>query len=258
MVTRVHVERKEGTLSKPSRVAVIGLDCASPRLVFDTWLDELPHLRSLVRSGIWGRLRSVDPPITVPAWSCMTSGKDPGRLGVYGFRNRKDYTYDGLSFANALSIKEDRVWDIAGRAGKHVIVLAVPQTYPPPSPETGRTAPATVPEMAATSAPPAGAENGATRPFDRILAEVKIFFAVHRAEGTHGGGVHLEMTGQNVAECTGGARMITDADFKDRYHTVCDPRLNAEQSIDLAFLLADLLKAERTAKAQPLPAAAGL
>ncbi len=97
-----------------------------------------------------------------------------------------------------------------------------------------------------------------TRPFERILSEVKTFFAVHRAEGTHGGGVHLEMTGQPVAECTGGARMITDADFKDRYHTVCDPRLNAEQSIDLAFLLADLLKAERTAKARPLPAAAGL
>src|SRR6201993_3285039 len=97
-----------------------------------------------------------------------------------------------------------------------------------------------------------------TRPFDRILSEVKTFFAVHRAEGTHGGGVHMEMTGQNVAECTGGARMITDADFKDRYHTVCDPRLNAEQSIDLAFLLADLLKAERTARARPLPAAAGL
>jgi len=118
-------------LTKPSRVAVIGLDCASPRLIFDTWLDELPHLRSLVHSGTWGKLRSVDPPITVPAWSCMTSGRDPGRLGVYGFRNRKDYTYDGLSFANSLSIKEDRVWDIAGRAGKHVIVLAVPQTYPP-------------------------------------------------------------------------------------------------------------------------------
>src|SRR5512133_860639 len=97
-----------------------------------------------------------------------------------------------------------------------------------------------------------------TRPFDRILSEVKTFFAVHRAEGTHGGGVHLEMTGQNVAECTGGARMITDADFKDRYHTVCDPPLNAEQPIDLASLLAHLLKAERTARARPLPAAAGL
>ena len=97
-----------------------------------------------------------------------------------------------------------------------------------------------------------------TRPFDQILQEVKTFFAVHAAEGTYAGGVHLEMTGQNVTECTGGARAITDADLNDRYHTVCDPRLNAEQSIDLAFLLADLLKAERTAKARPLPAAAGL
>ena len=97
-----------------------------------------------------------------------------------------------------------------------------------------------------------------TRPFDLILKEVKSFFSIHAAEGTHAGGVHLEMTGQNVAECTGGARMITDADFKDRYHTVCDPRLNAEQSIDLAFLLADLLKAERNARLRPLPAAAGL
>ena len=66
------------------------------------------------------------------------------------------------------------------------------------------------------------------------------------------------MTGQNVAECTGGARMITDADFKDRYHTVCDPRLNAEQSIDLAFLLADLLKAERTARAAAAAGRRGL
>ena len=79
-----------------------------------------------------------------------------------------------------------------------------------------------------------------------------------RAEGTHAGGVHLEMTGQNVTECTGGARAITDADLNDRYHTVCDPRLNAEQAIELAFLLAELLKKERAAKARPLPAAAGL
>jgi 3-deoxy-7-phosphoheptulonate synthase len=70
--------------------------------------------------------------------------------------------------------------------------------------------------------------------------------------------VHLEMTGKDVTECTGGARAITDAELNDRYHTYCDPRLNAEQSIDLAFLLAELLKAERTARHKPLPAAAGL
>jgi 3-deoxy-7-phosphoheptulonate synthase len=97
-----------------------------------------------------------------------------------------------------------------------------------------------------------------TRPFDRILQEVKSFFAVHAAEGTYAGGVHLEMTGKNVTECTGGARAISDQDLNDRYHTFCDPRLNAEQSIELAFLLADLLKKERAGKAKPLPAVAGL
>jgi 3-deoxy-7-phosphoheptulonate synthase len=97
-----------------------------------------------------------------------------------------------------------------------------------------------------------------TRPFDRILNEVKEFFAVHAAEGTYAGGVHLEMTGQNVTECTGGARSISDSDLNDRYHTFCDPRLNAEQSIDMAFLVAELLKKERAAKAQPMPQVAGL
>ncbi|MFL4976317.1 MAG: class II 3-deoxy-7-phosphoheptulonate synthase [Microvirga sp.] len=97
-----------------------------------------------------------------------------------------------------------------------------------------------------------------TRPFDRILSEVKSFFAIHAAEGTHAGGVHLEMTGQDVTECLGGARAITDEDLNDRYHTVCDPRLNAEQSIDMAFLVAELLKQERAGKVRPMPAAAGL
>ncbi|WP_420133756.1 class II 3-deoxy-7-phosphoheptulonate synthase [Rhodopseudomonas sp.] len=97
-----------------------------------------------------------------------------------------------------------------------------------------------------------------TRPFDRILSEVRSFFAVHAAEGTHAGGVHLEMTGQNVTECLGGARAITDEDLNNRYHTACDPRLNAEQSIDMAFLIADQLKQGRAGKATPLPVAAGL
>jgi len=91
-----------------------------------------------------------------------------------------------------------------------------------------------------------------TRPFERILAEVKGFFAVHRAEGTHAGGIHAEMTGQNVTECTGGAVAITDEGLADRYHTHCDPRLNAGQSLELAFLLAEQLKeeiAEREARA---------
>ncbi|MEZ5713162.1 MAG: 3-deoxy-7-phosphoheptulonate synthase class II [Sphingobium sp.] len=83
-----------------------------------------------------------------------------------------------------------------------------------------------------------------TRPFERILAEVRGFFAVHRAEGSFGGGIHCEMTGQNVTECTGGAIAITDEGLADRYHTHCDPRLNAAQSLELAFLLAEMLNDE--------------
>ena len=84
-----------------------------------------------------------------------------------------------------------------------------------------------------------------TRPFDRILSEVKNVFAVHRAEGTYAGGIHIEMTGQNVTECTGGAIAITDEGLAARYHTHCDPRLNASQALELAFLLADALKDAR-------------
>jgi len=89
-----------------------------------------------------------------------------------------------------------------------------------------------------------------TRPFERILDEVKGFFEVHRAEGTHAGGIHIEMTGQDVTECTGGAIAITDEVLADRYHTHCDPRLNAAQSIELAFLMADMLNLEATERQQ--------
>jgi 3-deoxy-7-phosphoheptulonate synthase len=87
-----------------------------------------------------------------------------------------------------------------------------------------------------------------TRPTERIAQEVRNFFAICRAEGVYAGGVHLEMTGKNVTECTGGARAISEADLHDRYHTYCDPRLNAEQSIEMAFMVADLLKAQRLAQ----------
>jgi 3-deoxy-7-phosphoheptulonate synthase len=87
-----------------------------------------------------------------------------------------------------------------------------------------------------------------TRPTERIAHEVRNFFAICRAEGVYAGGIHLEMTGKNVTECTGGARAISEADLHDRYHTYCDPRLNAEQSIEMAFIIADLLKAQRLAQ----------
>jgi 3-deoxy-7-phosphoheptulonate synthase len=89
------------------------------------------------------------------------------------------------------------------------------------------------------------ASNGyKTRPFERILAEVRGFFAAHRVEGTFAGGIHIEMTGQNVTECTGGAVDVTELSLGDRYHTHCDPRLNAGQSLELAFLLAEMLNQE--------------
>jgi 3-deoxy-7-phosphoheptulonate synthase len=87
-----------------------------------------------------------------------------------------------------------------------------------------------------------------TRPFERILSEVVDFFAVHRAECTYAGGVHIEMTGNNVTECTGGAHAISADELSDRYHTHCDPRLNADQALELAFLVAELLKRERSAR----------
>jgi 3-deoxy-7-phosphoheptulonate synthase len=85
-----------------------------------------------------------------------------------------------------------------------------------------------------------------TRHFDRILQEVRTFFAVHEGEGTYAGGVHFEMTGQDVTECIGGAQAITEANLGVRYNTHCDPRLNASQALELAFLLAEILKEGRS------------
>jgi predicted AlkP superfamily phosphohydrolase/phosphomutase len=112
------------------RVLVIGLDCAAPQLVFDRWLPDLPNLRKLAERGLYGVLRSCDPPITVPAWSSMTSSRSPGSLGFYGFRNRSDYSYDALTFADSRSVRVPRVWDILSVRGRDVVVLGVPQTYP--------------------------------------------------------------------------------------------------------------------------------
>jgi 3-deoxy-7-phosphoheptulonate synthase len=95
-----------------------------------------------------------------------------------------------------------------------------------------------------------------TRPYDLIVKEISSFFAVHQAEGTHAGGLHLEMTGKDVTECTGGAKALTDADLNDRYHTFCDPRLNADQALEIAFMTSELIKRERQARGVPYPAAA--
>lgn len=112
------------------KAVVIGLDCAEPSLVFDRWRDDLPHLRSLMNSGCYGNLESCMPPITVPAWSCMATGRDPGTLGVYGFRNRADHSYENLRIATNLEVHEPRVWERLTVAGRDSIIVGVPQTFP--------------------------------------------------------------------------------------------------------------------------------
>ncbi len=112
------------------RVAVIGLDCAEPSLVFDQWAELLPNLTALRKRGAFGNLTSCMPPITVPAWSCMAASKDPGTLGIYGFRNRRDHSYDGLSIAMSMQVKEPRIWDLLTAAGEPSIIVGVPGTFP--------------------------------------------------------------------------------------------------------------------------------
>jgi predicted AlkP superfamily phosphohydrolase/phosphomutase len=113
------------------KVMVIGLDCAPPEHVFDEYSGDIPNLTKLKENGLWGPLESIVPPITVPAWMCMMTSKDPGTLGIYGFRNRKDHTYEGLAFATSWAIKEPTVWDILSEHGKDSIVMSVPPSYPP-------------------------------------------------------------------------------------------------------------------------------
>ena len=113
-----------------SRALVIGLDCAPPQLVFERWREELPTLHSLMERGRYGVLRSCDPPITVPAWACMTSSRSPGALGIYGFRNRRDHSYEGLTIADSRSVSAPRVWDVLSARGRSAIVIGVPPSYP--------------------------------------------------------------------------------------------------------------------------------
>ena len=112
------------------RVLIIGWDCAAPELVFDAFKDDMPNTRRLMEEGIYGELESTIPPITVPAWMCMMTSRDPGELGVYGFRNRKDYSYDAMTIANSHVVKVPTLWDLLGKAKKKSVVLGVPLTYP--------------------------------------------------------------------------------------------------------------------------------
>ncbi|MFC1598236.1 alkaline phosphatase family protein [Patescibacteria group bacterium] len=115
-----------------TKVIVIGLDCATPQLMFDKYKEDLPNIAKFMEQGTWGPLKSTIPPITVPAWAAMTTSKTAGDLGVYGFRSRKPGSdYNDMDIAHARLIKEKRVWEYLGDAGKKVGLLGVPQTYPP-------------------------------------------------------------------------------------------------------------------------------
>ena len=111
------------------KICILGLDCAAPEILFGD--SRLHNLRKLMGRGVWGRLESVIPPITVPAWMCMSTSQDPGSLGVYGFRNRTNYTYAGLGITNSASIKQPAMWDFLGEQEKRSIVVGVPPGYPP-------------------------------------------------------------------------------------------------------------------------------
>jgi len=106
----------------------MGLDCAAPELLLG---EDLPNIRRLMAGGIYGSLESVVPPITVPAWMCMATSQDPGSLGVYGFRNRVDHSYDGFRTADARWFRGQTIWDQVAAAGGRSVLIGVPPSYPP-------------------------------------------------------------------------------------------------------------------------------
>ncbi|MHA1680832.1 MAG: alkaline phosphatase family protein [Promethearchaeota archaeon] len=112
------------------KLLIIGLDCATPSLFFDRHLENIPTIATLQAAGQRATLRSSDPPITIPAWMCMATGRTPGQLGIYGFRHRRKKTYNDLWIASSLSVKEKTAWETLGEHGFDSIVVGIPPTYP--------------------------------------------------------------------------------------------------------------------------------
>ncbi|MEM3563672.1 MAG: alkaline phosphatase family protein [Candidatus Jordarchaeaceae archaeon] len=114
----------------PKKVLIIGLDCAAPELVFEKFLDDLPNIKKMLTHGVYGKLKSCIPPITIPAWMVMMTSRDPGTLGLYGFRHKKSYSYETW-IANSKSIKHKTIWDILSEKGLKSCIVGVPPSYPP-------------------------------------------------------------------------------------------------------------------------------
>ncbi len=117
--------------SKRLKVMVMGLDCAAPKLIFKEFKAELPNLSRLIDNGVYGNMRTTIPPITIPAWLCMTSGKNPGKLGLYGFKHRKNFDYKDMWIANTTSINFDTIWSILEKYNKKSILVGIPPSFPP-------------------------------------------------------------------------------------------------------------------------------
>lgn len=117
--------------SNARKLAVIGLDSVPPEILFDKLIDKLPNMGRMYREGAHGKLRTCDPPITVPAWMVMMTGKNPGQLGIYGFRHRRGNAYSDGYIVNSTHVRERTVWDILSDHGMKSIVLGVPPGYPP-------------------------------------------------------------------------------------------------------------------------------
>ncbi|MHB8352149.1 MAG: alkaline phosphatase family protein, partial [Thermoplasmata archaeon] len=114
------------------RVVVLGLDSVPPSFLFERFRPQMPHMDALLRRALFGTLRTIDPPITVPAWAVMFTGVDPGSLGIYGFRHRKPGTYFQTYSPTPQMLPRPAVWDLLSRAGRRVAVLGMPPGYPPP------------------------------------------------------------------------------------------------------------------------------
>jgi len=113
------------------KLVIIGLDCATPRTLFEEFIEDCPNIKKLMESGVYGKLRTCDPPITIPAWLVMATGKKAGTLGLYGFRHRKANSYDDFWIATSYNIKEPKVWDIIAKKGLKSCILGITPTYPP-------------------------------------------------------------------------------------------------------------------------------
>ncbi len=113
------------------KAILVGLDCAAPALLFERFIDRLPNFRRLMKNGVYGRLESSDPPITIPAWTVMASSRSPGSLGLYGFRHRRNNSYKDIWIASSRRVQAKRIWDYVSEAGGKSCLVGIPPSYPP-------------------------------------------------------------------------------------------------------------------------------